>query len=307
MAQKKCCQNQACIISTKENTDSVIVPHYPQEGELTLEMRSLLHPLFQKLTDGISEFTFANLYLFRDTHKYNISRLEKGFVFTGEDDGDPFFMLPFGLPQRDILNQLFAEFCSLKCASEQQAASLEEMGYVVSEDRNNFDYLYLREELTELTGKKFHKKRTHLKAFLNNYNYEGRPLLEEYIPDAIAILDSWCANRDDPGDYRAAKEALEKAEELQLCGGIYYVDGTPVAYSLGEELSQGRSFVIHFEKAVRDYRGLWQFVNQAFASILPEQYETVNREQDLGNEGMRNAKLSYRPIGFVKKYRVSAA
>lgn len=307
MIQKQCCHNKACSISKQESTDGEVIPQYPQASDLTFAMRSTLHPLFQRLPDGISEFTFANLYLFRETHRYQVSMLEKGFVFTGVDDGVPFFMLPFGLPQRDMLDQLFSRFCSLKCASEQQAKSLEEMGYKVAEDRNNFDYLYSRQELTELTGKKFHKKRTHLKAFLNNYNYEGRPLLEEYIPDAIAILDSWLENRDEPGDYQAAKEALEKAEELQLCGGIYYVDESPVAYSLGEELGQGRSFVIHFEKAVRDYRGLWQFVNQAFASILPEIYETVNREQDLGNEGLRRAKLSYRPIDFVKKYRVSAA
>ena len=94
-------------------------------------------------------------------------------------------------------------------------------------------------------------------------------------------------------------------EELQLCGGIYYVDGQPVAYSLGEELARGKSFVIHFEKAVSEYKGLWQFVNQAFASILPDKYETVNREQDLGNEGLRKAKLSYKPVGFVKKYRAT--
>ena len=107
-------------------------------------------------------------------------------------------------------------------------------------------------------------------------------------------------------EHRDEYVGEKKAEALQLCGGIYYVEGRPVAYSLGEELSQGRSFVIHFEKAVQEYRGLWQFVNQAFASILPEQYETINREQDLGNEGLRTAKLSYRPVDFVKKYRVSA-
>ena len=69
----------------------------------------------------------------------------------------------------------------------------------------------------------------------------------------------------------------------------------------------GRSFAIHFEKAVSGYKGVWQFVNQAFASILPEKYETVNREQDLGDEGLRAAKLSYKPAGFVMKYRATAA
>lgn len=80
----------------------------------------------------------------------------------------------------------------------------------------------------------------------------------------------------------------------------------PVAYSLGEELACGTSFVIHFEKAVDEYKGLWQFINQAFAAILPVQYETVNREQDLGNEGLRKAKLSYKPMGFVQKFKATS-
>ena len=76
-----------------------------------------------------------------------------------------------------------------------------------------------------------------------------------------------------------------------------------MAYSLGEELMQGRSFAIHFEKAVNGYKGVWQFVNQAFAAILPEKYQTINREQDLGDQGLRSAKMSYKPCGFIKKYR----
>lgn len=283
-----------------------MIPHYPQAAELSLAMRDTLHPLFQKLPDGISEFTFANLYLFRHTHKYRICYLGDECVITGMDDGAPFFMLPFGLQSKKQLDDLFTHYTAMKCASESQADHLAKMGYKITEDRDNFDYLYSRRDLSGLTGKKFHKKRTHLNAFLNNYNYEGRPLLEEHIPAAIQILNSWRQNRQEPGDYVAAKEALEKAEELQLCGGIYYVDGKPVAYSLGEELSLGRSFVVHFEKAIRDYKGLWQFVNQAFASILPEIYDTINREQDLGNEGLRKAKISYRPVDFVKKYRVTA-
>ena len=83
------------------------------------------------------------------------------------------------------------------------------------------------------------------------------------------------------------------------------MEGQPAAYSLGEELMRGSSFAIHFEKAAGDYKGLWQFVNQAFASILPEKYDTVNREQDLGDEGLRHAKLSYKPVDFVKKYRAT--
>lgn len=281
-----------------------MIPEYPESTELSLVLRPVLHPLFQQLPDGISEFTFANLYLFRESHQYRLTRLADGLiVLTGRDANIPFFMSPFGLPSPAILQELFAKFGSMKCVSGSQAPVLASLGYAVLEDRGNFDYLYQRQDLATLTGRKFSKKRNQIKAFINNYNFAGKPLLEEHLPDALLVLEQWRDNRDDAGDYAAAREALDKCEELQLCGGIYYADGRPVAYSLGEELMQGLSFAIHFEKAVSGYKGVWQFVNQAFASILPEKYETINREQDLDDEGLRSAKMSYKPIGFVKKYR----
>lgn len=284
------------------------IPTYPHHSELTLALRPALHPLFQQLSEGISEFTFANLYLFRHTHQYRIARLSDArYLITGQDGDAPFFMLPCGLPDRSLLDEIFHDFESLKCVSAVQAAQLAGLGYRVTEDRDNWDYLYSQKELAELTGRKFHKKRNLVNAFSNNYTYEGKPLLETYVPDALAILDAWRANHDEPGDYAAAKEALERMEELQLCGGLYYVDGRPAAYSLGEELARGASFVIHFEKTAGEYKGIWQFVNQAFASILPEKYLTINREQDLGDEGLRHAKLSYRPVGFVEKFRAAPA
>lgn len=323
-----------------------MIPFYPQSVEIHLGLRDLLHPMLQKLPEGISEFTFANLYLFQKSHQYRISRLAKEpstshidssgvenglsgkcpllgsaalddgadlFVITGCDTLAPsgsesFFMLPFGISDRAMLDHLFSEHVTLKCASQTQADLLLDMGYDLFEDRDNFDYLYQREKLADLPGRNYHKKRNLIKAFVNNHNYEGRPLLEEYLPDALKILDNWRQNREESGsgdgDYHAAKEALEKSEELQLCGGIYYVEDEPVAYSLGEELACGTSFVIHFEKAVSGYKGLWQFVNQAFASIITEHYQTINREQDLGDEGLRHAKLSYHPTDFVKKYKI---
>ncbi|MBM2838422.1 MAG: hypothetical protein HW415_1047, partial [Deltaproteobacteria bacterium] len=218
------------------------------------------------------------------------------------DQGSPFFMLPFGFPEREVMDELWQKFISMKCVSERQVPELTGMGYIVTEDRDNFDYLYLREELVSLPGDKFHKKRTLINAFVDNYSYEGTPLTEERTGDALNVLEKWREERG-LGDYSAAREALEKADELQLCGGIYYVNGQPAAYTLGEEIAGGETFVIHFEKAIGKYKGLYQFLNQSFASILPKKYRTINREQDLGDEGLRQAKVTYRPVGFVKKYR----
>lgn len=281
-----------------------MIPDYPEFSNISIELLRVIHPFFRNLKHGISEFTFANIYLFRNAHNYRIARLKDAlFLIIGSDKGDAFFMLPFGLPEKGFLGELFHKFTSMKCVSEGFTSKLTGMGYSVVEDRDNFDYLYLREELVKLSGAKFHKKKNMVNAFINNHSCEGKPLLKDYMKDAMMVLEMWLRRADNLGDYVAAKEALEKMEELQLCGGIYYVDGKPAAYTLGEELGTGDSFAIHFEKAVGDYKGLYQFVNQSFAAILPKKYRFINREQDLGDEGLRQAKMTYRPAGFVKKYK----
>lgn len=284
-----------------------MIEEYPEFSSLHLEQRPELHPRFQRLTEGMSELTFAGLYLFRHAHHYQISRIGKDvFVITGADP-ELFFILPFALPPEDVLTSLFARHRTMKAVSPSQAPRLSQRGCRVWEDRDNFDYLYTREKLATLSGRKLHRKKNLLNLFLRNNACTAKPLLEEYAGDALQILEQWAAQQEDPRDSGAAREALENMEVLQLCGGIFYVEEEPVAYTLGEELAQGRMFVIHFEKAVRkkQYAGIYQYVNQVFTAILPDQYELINREQDLGNLGLRQAKESYRPVDFVRKYRAA--
>jgi len=279
---------------------------YPDFSEISVDLRPILHPAFKTLAGGISEFTFANIYLFRQMHNYRISQLEDGlFVITGRDGQEPFFMLPFGLPDKAVLGRLFDGHRTMKAVSEPQAGQVAAMGYRVWPDRDSFDYLYSRADLVNLTGRKFHKKKNLLNMFIRNNECQAKPLLEQYRDDAMQILHQWHRQHGATSDFAAAKEALDKMWLLQLCGGIFYIDERPAAYCLGEELALGKGFVIHFEKAVlaEEFKGIYQFINQAFASILPERYETLNREQDLGDPGLRQAKESYHPVGFVKKYR----
>ncbi|MGQ9611164.1 MAG: DUF2156 domain-containing protein [bacterium] len=285
-----------------------LIEEYPLFSELSIEMRPLLHPFFIKLREGISEFTFANIYLFRNAHRYRIAQLSSGlYVITGDDNGKPFFMLPFGLPDSKTLEELFLNFNSMKAVSEDQAVTLREMGYYIKEDRDNFDYLYLKKDLSSLQGRAFHKKKNLVNAFINNYRYEGRPLIEKYKKDVLYVLEKWKEEHFIEGDFKAAWESIEKSEELSLCGGVYYVEGKPAGYTLGEEIAGGKTYLIHFEKAIRGFKGLYQFINMSFAGILPEKYIYINREQDLGDEGLRQAKMSYRPCGFIKKYRAFIA
>lgn len=281
------------------------IPAFPHSSPLTEKMHSLLAPLFQLLAEGISELSFASLYLFRQRYGYRVSGVGKGlFSVSGRDAAGDFFILPFGLPDAGTLNALFLAHKRLKAASE--ASLLAGMGYDPEEDRDNFDYIYSRKDLADLPGKRFHKKRNLVRAFVDSYNYEGRSLCARYYPDARTVLAAWRGGRPDPGDFEAADEALRLNKELALCGCIYFVEGRPAAYVLGEKLARGRMYAIHFEKALAEYKGLYQFVNQSFAAILPESCELINREQDLGDPGLRQAKLSYRPVDFVRKYRVRA-
>ncbi|MDA8424976.1 MAG: phosphatidylglycerol lysyltransferase domain-containing protein [Treponema sp.] len=288
------------------------IPEYPQFAPISLDMRDDLYPSLNLIKDGISEFTFSNLYLFRKTYGYRVSRLPgTTFIIEGTKAGKSFFYVPCRLPPLEVLEKLMASHDYLKNLSESQAdanrAELEHSDYRVVEDRDNFDYLYRRTDLAELSGKAYHKKRNLVNAFLNSYSYEQKPLREDNVPDALAVLDEWREIKGMDGDYAASREALELFETLGMRGCVYYVDGRPAGWCLGEPLAKGRMFAVHFEKACDRFKGIYQFINQAFAQALPQHYVSINREQDLGDEGLRQAKMTYRPSGFVIKYRVVRA
>lgn len=271
-------------------------------------MRDDLYPLLNLSVSGISEFTFAGLYLFRDSYQYQISQIpNQTCLISGVKEGKRFFCTPCAVPSCDNVQRLFETHDFYRHLSEEQVnksqCTLECLGLDVREDRDQFDYLYSRKDLAELAGKTYHKKRNLVNAFVSSYSYEQKPLTRDTLKDAIAVLEAWRAQKGIEGDYKAAKEGLDLYELLGLKGAVYYVDGKPAAYCLGEPLAKGRMFAVHFEKAIDDYKGIYQFINQAFAQTLPSHYQSINREQDLGDEGLRQAKMTYRPIGFVRKFK----
>ena len=292
-----------------------MLPVYPASAAISLELRDCLRPFFLRVVTGVSEHTFANIYLFRDKHGYRLSQLTGGPpVVLGQDNGKPFFMLPFGIPEKEMLDQLFRDHEKLKCAPREQAEALARQGYKVTEDRDNFDYLHVRDDLATLAGRRFHKKRNRVKGFISDYQCQAKSIDDARLTDALAVLDQWRDNAekmetledsDSTGDYAEARDALEHREILGLRGRVYFIAGQPVAYAMGEELPDGQTFVIHFEKADIAYNGLYQFVNQEFAAALPENIKAINREQDLGVPGLRQAKLSYQPSGFIEKFTVT--
>ena len=286
------------------------IPQYPAFASITKDFRDELYPLLNMEAKGISEFTFAGLYLFRKNYHYELSWLPgKKLLVKGVKEKKHFFSLPLGFPDdRELREELLEASDYIRNLSEDHADDarvwLESIGFTVCEDRDSFDYIYLREDLATLRGRKYHKKRNQVNAFVNNYSYEERPLCGSNIDDAFYVLETWRKNRDDDGDYEASREALELKDFLGLNGYMVYVNGRPAAYTMGEGIAGNTTYIIHVEKAIGQYRGIYQFINQAYASVLPKKFHYINREQDLGNDGLRQAKMTYRPSGFIKKYRV---
>lgn len=301
---------------------SMLIPLFPDFMPINYDHRGEMQLQLPMTVDGVSEYTFANLYLFRRRYCYKVSRVQdKTLIISGVQPPDiktqitldpakkekRFFCTPSAVPGRGILEELFKTHDYWKGIPDSlltpDRERMEGWGITFTEDRDNFDYLYLRTDLAELPGKKYHKKRNLVNQFYANYkNWVAKPLTAELIPVALEILDKWRIQKGFDGDFIAATEALERFEGLFLEGMIYWVEGNPAAFCLGEYLARGSMFTIHFEKALEEYKGIYQFVNQHYAASLPEKYIHINREQDLGDEGLRQAKMTYRPCGFVRKF-----
>jgi hypothetical protein len=181
---------------------------------------------------------------------------------------------------------------------------------MIDEDRGQWDYLYNRSDLVNLNGNRFHKKKNLLNQFKKKYDYNYREIGPDIIDLALAMQSDWCTWRDceSSQNLSAENQAIEKVFQYWgllsgLTGGALMVNQKVVAYTVAESLSED-ILLIHFEKANPDYKGGYQAINQIFLAHSDEKFKTVNREQDLDDEGLRKAKLSYHPIDFIKKYRV---
>ncbi len=173
--------------------------------------------------------------------------------------------------------------------------------------RDDADYLYEYKTLSELKGKKLHGKRNHINRFEGNYpNYEYEEIGQDNYKDCIAFAIDWEKQNNTENDKSKEYErdiivkALENRDVLGLVGGLIRVEGSVVAFTMGEPLTKN-TFVVHFEKACADVQGAYPMINREFVRRQLKGYDYINREEDLGIPGLRHAKTSYQPIRLVEK------
>lgn len=177
------------------------------------------------------------------------------------------------------------------------------------ERRDDFDYLYLTKNLAELPGRKFHKKKNHIAQFMKKYpSAEFRQMNAENFSDALAVENQWNVTHEGNLDESTRHEhniidiAIKNFDALSLCGGILYVENRPVAMTIGGAMS-AKVMDVYFEKVIPEFDrdGGYAVINNLFAKSMT-QYEYLNREEDLGIEGLRKAKLSYQPDILLTKW-----
>lgn len=171
---------------------------------------------------------------------------------------------------------------------------------------DHFDYLYLRQDLAELKGQNYQPKRNHVNRFRKKYDYHFKPLTEEMIPDCFTLFETWCEERKCEEDESLTNErkaltyGLNHFHELGIVGAGLWIEGRMIAFTYGAQINHD-TFCIHAEKALGDYSGAYNTINQEFAAYLPEKIVYINREEDLGISGLRKAKLSYHPAQLLEK------
>ena len=178
-----------------------------------------------------------------------------------------------------------------------------------TESRDDFEYLYLTEKLKNLSGKKFHSKRNHISAFSKAHEWSYETLTPEILPEVFKMADRWTEEMkmltDDPKSIEvenaALKEYLPQMQKLNLRGGCIRVNGEIIAFTFGSPINS-KVFDIHVEKALPEFRTAYSLINREFIANELCDFDYVNREDDMGLEGLRKAKLSYRPDILLKKY-----
>ncbi len=286
---------------------------------LKFEIPSIQHAaraiaILQRYSELCCEGAYVNALIW---HKYYGHRI----AFDGDDlyiklffEGQHIFLLPFCEDMHSGCEKIFAYckstgiepfFLAAEGKRFEQFKGLYQQDFEISESRDDFEYIYSKEKLATLSGKKFHSKRNHISAFTKQYDWQFEPLSDSNSADILALAEQWVTARADSDNLSLYVEKkslpilLDNRESLGIKGGLIRVDGKAVAFTLGSPISE-RVLDVHMEKALDEYSGAYAVINKSFAEYLDCEY--LNREDDMGLEGLRRAKLSYQPDILLKKY-----
>lgn len=267
------------------------------------------------------EYSFANNMAWKRLSDSKIAFYKNFYISCAfsTEDGIPSYAFPAGTGNyRDVLTEM--QKCSealgkplrLCGVTEKLIPLISELfpgQFICEPDRDNSDYIYNSFDLIELSGKKYHGKRNHL-AHFNELDYTFSPITEKDFNDCITFSTMTYNSKTSENEHSLIAEQyaintyFTYFYELDLKGGIIRINGKPAAVTIGEGINSN-TFCIHIEKADTSYPGIYVGINNCFARKFASGYQFINREEDLGLEGLRRSKLSYKPAFILQKYTIT--
>lgn len=268
---------------------------------------------YSKMELEMCDYSFTNLYLWGFGDKIQYEEREDILYIKGNYlyEDEYFMPLPLSGELKDVktgIDYLLSQNIEVNFISEEFYNCYKEE-YNFQEMSDNFDYVYSAQELIDLKGRKFSKKKNRRNQFEKTYEYRYERLGTENLEDVRKFQDSWCIKKDCMNSENLRSESIglenlfKRLNETEVVGGVIYVNNSVVAYTIGEQLNSD-TVVIHVEKADEVYNGSYQIINSIFLEREWSHMTYVNREDDSGIEGIKKAKESYNPIKRIKKYQI---
>ena len=260
------------------------------------------------------DLNFANIFCWSSTYHSEVAEAEGFLVIRFDNGGVKSYMQPVGSGDKATIlellrNDAFKQRTPLRLygLSHEWRDFLEEHypeTFAFDTPRALCDYIYRVEDLAQLPGRKYQPKRNHINRFVARYKWYAEPISKANIKESLALNDKWLANRE-VGDMERAEQqtircAFDNFEALGLRGLVLYADGVPAAFSYGTPINK-KTFCTHIEKYDNSIEGAATMINRLMAQSLDEEFEFINREDDLGLEGLRFAKMSYHPTILLDK------
>jgi hypothetical protein len=298
-------------------------PEFPEFKPVELEDREVIQGVLETYQPRTSEWSFTNLFIWRFHYGFQWSVYRDWLlVLCTSDTNGLFAFQPVGPPSRMEVVRMFLKW--LKDEKKEREPRMERADQllvseiqgtadlVIEPTRDHFDYVYLSEDLIGLAGRKYHSKRNHISKFRRNHSFTYATLSSDHVKGCLELTEGWCQLRRCEEDmnlldeWEAVREALMNFDALRIKGGVILMDNKVEAFALGELLSREMA-VVHIEKANPQIPELYSVINQQFCENCWQNVTYVNREQDLGELGLRKAKLSYYPDHLVEKFRIRLA
>ncbi|NHI91233.1 MAG: DUF2156 domain-containing protein [Candidatus Lokiarchaeota archaeon] len=293
--------------------------------KITIGDKPLFDTYLKKYSPEISELTFTNLFIWQDYYEtkffewndhliiFSDSFFQKSNSYKANKQ-NLFLLPPIGPSVAKIITNLYEEIVNIEVHRCPRNITEEIKTYptfslnqlTIFDDRNNWDYVYDKNDLINLSGNKFYQKRKLLKRFNQKYKHKFQLLNEELLEDCKKLQLEWCnknecmLNEDLQQEQKAILKAIDHYSELNYRGGVLFIEDECVAYTFGELLNKD-TLVIHVEKAHVEYEGAYQAINNFFIKKCCKDVKYVNREQDLGSPGLRQAKSTYNPHHMIEK------